>query len=120
MSYYLFLDDERPTPDIGGKIIVCKNYEQFVQCITDNGMPRRISFDHDLTIRSGTIEKTGLDCAKWLVQHCIDNDLDLPGVGVHSMNPAGSDNIKSVLRSYARFRSENKEKGKRNDHATTD
>lgn len=107
MSYYLWLDDERLAPDMSN-VIVCKNYEQFVDCINEHGLPSRMSFDHDLTIKSGTIEKTGLDCAKWLVEYCLKNDLDLPGCGVHSMNPAGAENIKSILKTYCKYRLEQK------------
>lgn len=47
------------------------------------------------------VEKTGYDCAKWLIDYCIDNDLELPKkVLVHSMNPTGAENIKSLFNTY--------------------
>lgn len=49
-------------------------------------------------------EKTGLDCAKWLVNLCMDNNLDLPDYIVHSMNPAGAKNIWEYLENYRKFR----------------
>ena len=45
-------------------------------------------------------EKTGYDCAKWLVEYCLNNDLDLPFCFVHSMNPVGKDNINHLLKNY--------------------
>jgi hypothetical protein len=52
----------------------------------------------------GFIEKTGYDCAKWLVEYCIEKDLDLPTYYIHSMNPAGGNNIKKFLDRYKKFR----------------
>ena len=71
-------------------------------------MPDVISFDHDLGDEHYTNnsninysefkEKTGYDCAKWLIDYCIDNDLDFPKViYIHSMNPYGSLNIESIF-----------------------
>jgi hypothetical protein len=45
-------------------------------------------------------EKTGLDCAKWLVDYCIDNQLDLPKYYVHSANPIGRQNIINYLENF--------------------
>jgi len=118
----LWLDDARnPFIDLEGKVPKVKdsilewvlNYEQFVQWIEKYGLPDIISFDHDLADehyeenkkyqewRSETYqEKTGMDCAKWLVDYCIDNDKELPEFYVHSANPVGADNIKGILNNY--------------------
>lgn len=48
-------------------------------------------------------DKTGYDCAKWLVDKCINERLRLPECFVHSMNPVGSQNIKNVLNDYGKF-----------------
>lgn len=46
-------------------------------------------------------EKTGYDCAKWFINYIIDIKLDLPKtILIHSMNPVGSANIKSLFDSY--------------------
>lgn len=46
-------------------------------------------------------EKTGYDCAKWLVDYCIDNKLTLPKhVYVHSMNPVGKKNIQMLFTNF--------------------
>lgn len=87
---------------------VVTNYDEFVNYITNNEIPEVISFDHDLGDEhytnnpnidySSFKEKTGYDCAKWLIEYCIDNNLDFPKViYVHSMNPHGSLNIESLF-----------------------
>ena len=38
-------------------------------------------------------EKTGYDCAKWLVDFCVDRGVQFPKYTVHSMNPVGSQRI---------------------------
>jgi len=86
---------------------IVRNYEQFINRILEYGLPEMISFDHDLAdkhyLESDSeefIEKTGYDCAKWLVEHCMDNDLDLPEFYCHSMNPVGKENIESLLKNF--------------------
>ncbi len=50
------------------------------------------------------IEKTGYHCAKWLIDYCIDNKKELPHeIIVHSMNPYGSRNIKSLFDTYIKI-----------------
>lgn len=104
---------------------VVRNYPEFVEHIGRMGLPALISFDHDLAdghyhsnTQDGVINyngdsfqedcnKTGWHCAKWLVDYCLDNNLKLPDFIVHSMNPVGSENIKSLLENFKRF--QNKE-----------
>lgn len=59
--------------------------------------PTMVCFDHDLGKK-----KTGLDCAKLLVDTCMYYNLPLPKFECHSTNPAGRDNIMSYLNSYLR------------------
>ena len=133
MKTYIFLDDFRNPGDcvnyMGFRIqdtaiytrenwVVVRNYEEFVNYITENGLPYYISFDHDLAdehydpsmyyvkyndVAKSFKEKTGMDCAKWLVDYCLDNDLKLPKYVVHSMNPVGTENILSLLKSFEEF-----------------
>lgn len=86
---------------------IVRNYEQFVSRILEKGLPDMISFDHDLAeihyLQSGSgeyTEKTGYDCAKWLVEYCMDHHLDLPEFYCHSMNPVGKENIESLLKNF--------------------
>ncbi|MCQ9636967.1 hypothetical protein MP478_10385 [Chryseobacterium sp. WG14] len=86
---------------------IVRNYEQFVNRILEKGLPEMISFDHDLAdenyLKTGSseyAEKTGYECAKWLIEFCMDNSLDLPKFYCHSMNPVGKDNIMSLLKNF--------------------
>ena len=129
MSYYLFLDDERfpnqvtwiQLPQVEYWVIV-RNYDEFVKVISERGLPKHISFDHDLgesayseyrramfvdndrVFKYNNIkEKTGYHAAKWLIDYCIDNELKtFPTFTVHSMNPIGKTNIVSLISSYLR------------------
>lgn len=97
---------------------VVRSHGQFVKFIEDNGMPDVISFDHDLAdveeLRedlpfeewfdlSGNREYTGMDCAKWLVERCMDTGERLPAYLVHSVNPAGRANIEGLLSGFERY-----------------
>ena len=103
MKIKIYLDDDRiyrnPEDDTWTRVY---NYNEFVNQIKENGLPKIISFDHDLSE-----EKTGKDCANFLVDYCIDNDLDLPEYKVHSANPVGKENILGLLDNYKKFRNGN-------------
>lgn len=90
----LYLDDIRNPKTEDWKIV--RKYEDFIDDITENGLPDEISFDHDL----GEQNKTGYDCAKWLCEYCWGNGLPLPSWNVHSANPVGRDNIMAILKSF--------------------
>src|ERR1035437_4381644 len=119
---YLFLDDYREPSDCAKYMYrkgvdcriyhenwsIVRSYLEFVKWIETNGLPDFISFDHDLAdveelkeelpkeqwFNSETNkEYTGMDCAKWLVNYCLDNGKSLPNYAVHSSNPAGVKNI---------------------------
>ena len=82
---------------------VVRSYTDFTDWISQNGLPDLISFDHDLgdvNSMDGSPEKTGYDCAKWLVNYCLDFDKSLPVCVVHSANPVGADNIRSLFLSF--------------------
>ena len=96
-----------------------RNYTEFCDYIQSNGLPEFISFDHDLsdehyndlfsdknwikddndiTLKYDEYsEKTGYECAKWLVDWCLENEKQLPNFIVHSANPVGKKNIESYL-----------------------
>lgn len=118
--YKLYLDDIRvptntyPTTNNSEWAIV-RNYDEFIKTIGNDGLPFLISFDHDLGDEhyvhgfAGKApeydkysEKTGMECAKWLVEYCMDNNLSLPQFNVHSANPIGAENIRSYLESFER------------------
>ena len=130
MSYNLFLDDVRNPQDcfeytrqgvyLMKDWVVVRNYDEFVLTIKQRGIPTVASFDHDLAdehyrpsmydsdkhytnyYTDGTFkEKTGYHCAKWMLDHCVENDLEIPKLSyIHSMNPVGTENIKSLFYTY--------------------
>lgn len=108
--------------------VIVRNFDEFVKTIWRRGMPDIISFDHDLAeehyiyfaiLSSGGKKqateneykkiyqklqnKTGYDCARWLVKFCANSRQDLPICLVHSKNIVGSEYIDDVLssRSYS-------------------
>jgi hypothetical protein len=119
----LFLDDIRQPRDACYLVTnpriywdegwdVVKNYKEFCNWIKHNGLPKIVSFDHDLadihyevdfsdwndmTADQLGVEETGLDCAKWLVEYCLDSGFSLPEYYVHSANPVGKKNIQMYL-----------------------
>lgn len=88
----LYLDDLRPTPENFQRVY---DYDEFVHFIAENGVPDSISFDHDLG--EG---KTGFDCAKFLVEYCLDHDIKKINFQVHSQNPVGKENIEYLLNNF--------------------
>jgi len=116
---YLYLDDVR-TPTEGEWELV-KNYEEFVSHIRLHGLENYevISLDHDLGESAmqeyytntkpnylldynNITEKTGMDCAKFLVAESMTKGIPLPAIYVHSANPIGSANIIGYINNYFR------------------
>ena len=106
--YNLFLDDNRdPNKFLNDTKtwVIARNYNQFVNMITKQGLPDLISFDHDLCdVDQGKVEdfkeKTGYDCAKWLIEYCMKTNQSLPKWQIHTFNPAGMINIYDILSTY--------------------
>jgi len=95
----LYLDDLRSTPENFERVY---DYDEFVNFINKNGVPEFISFDHDLG--EG---KTGFDCAKFLVEFCLDNGVLEINFQVHSQNPVGKENIEKLLDNFNRLKNQN-------------
>lgn len=134
-SYCLFLDDERSIKNVTwvtlppGPWDIVRSYDEFVKVIKENGIPKFISFDHDLGVSPATTQsdidlyntiihrslqgneidyklipaKTGYHCAQWLVQYCMDAKFPIPPYTVHSMNPIGAENIRSLMENAIAF-----------------
>lgn len=95
------------------EIVWLKSFSEFTNYIENKGMPDAICFDHDLgdeIMGFPEDEMTGYDCAKWLVDKCLDENIDIPLYNIQSSNPAGADNIKALLNNYHKFYEANKEK----------
>lgn len=105
--YNLFLDDIRNPEDVTWvalprcEWVVVRSFVEFVDVVTQRGVPAFITFDHDLADahygNMPSAEKTGYNCAKWLVEFCMDNRTKIPEFAVHSMNPVGAENIRQFL-----------------------
>ncbi len=125
-GYNLFLDDERQPeslevllpPQLYNLAIdlnwtIVRNYDEFVEMVNMRGLPNIMSLDHDLGHCKNDIEydfeeKTGMDCVKYLVNYCMDNDLEVPLYMIHSMNEVGAANMNFYLSNYKAFRRGNK------------
>ena len=114
---WLYLDDVRTPKDDRWKVV--RSYDELVAHIKMNGLENYevISLDHDLgdtamneyynnvhpnyTLDYNNItEKTGLDCAKFLVAESMNTKIPLPQIYVHSANPIGSANIMGYVNNY--------------------
>jgi hypothetical protein len=132
MKKRIYLDDVR-TP-VDQDWVVVRSYDEFIAAVKDIGLSNIdvISLDHDLgdsamqeyhnnvspnyTLDYSNItEKTGLDCAKWLIEHWFElnasedyeirqmrftKTIDFPEVYVHSANPIGSANIMGYVNNF--------------------
>lgn len=106
INYTMYLDDLR-TP-IEAFDIVVRSYQEATEYIIKNGVPKFISFDHDLGINEKEeLLPSGYDLAKWLVNADAECIITLPcnfTYKVHSQNPVGKKNIEALLESYLRFK----------------
>ncbi len=115
---WLYLDDVRTPNSENWKVV--RNYDEFVSHIMLNGLENYevISLDHDLgeesmyeyytnvknnfTLNYDNIvnEKTGMDCAKYLVAKSMEKGIPLPQIYIHSANPIGSANMMGYVNNY--------------------
>ena len=134
MEYRIYLDDVRTPVDTENWVVV-RSYDEFVNKVQEIGLEsvKMISLDHDLgdtamneyfnnvspnyNLDYNNIkEKTGYDCAKWLVNHFYDMNPDwvllgrlqkktigmkFPIVYTHSANPIGSANIMGYINNFS-------------------
>jgi hypothetical protein len=113
----LYLDDVRTPKDADWEVV--RSYDEFVAHIRLYGLENYelMSLDHDLgdtamkeyynnvhpnyTLDYSNIkEKTGMDCAKFLVAESMTKGIPLPAIYVHSANPIGSANIMGYINNY--------------------
>jgi len=138
MSYNLFLDDKRNPSDIWNhqkspeyavyNWIVVKDFPSFTDTIQDNGIPLRISFDHNLSdehiMESSTKKipynsykhKTGYDCALWLIEYCLDFNIILPKYKVHAEKGLGKKNIENLLDNFDKYQKSKTTKSSNKKH----
>ena len=122
MKQYIYLDDVRtPTQGVGEDNqpwVIVRSYDEFVEKVNEIGLEniQAISLDHDLGDSAmkewhnnvyhnykldydNITEKTGYDCAKWLVEQWMD-DKPVVTVMTHSANAIGSANIMGYINNY--------------------
>lgn len=121
----LFLDDWRIPRDCAAYMYhradcrifheswdIVRSYGQFARWIESNGVPDLVAFDYDLADVAELkaelpIEEwfsmeedrvyTGLDCALFLLEYCAERRLPFPKYVIHSANPDGAAEIKTLL-----------------------
>lgn len=76
--------------------------DDFLEYIDKNGLPDAICFDHDLAEDSYD-ERTGYDCAKYVVDYYMKHDLDIPAYNIQSSNPVGKENIRHLMDNYHKY-----------------
>lgn len=118
-EYSLFLDDERKPKMVDWiqlplvEWYIVKDVQSFIRVISHLGLPKYISFDHDLNEEhysryerakvegkfdyNGLTTKTGYEAAKWLVRYCEIFKKPMPQYFIHTKNKFGAANIKAVL-----------------------
>jgi len=98
--------------------IIVRNYDEFITKVNEIGLENieLISLDHDLGDSAmkewhtnvyrnykldynNITEKTGYDCAKWLVEQWLDGK-PVVDVYTHSANAIGSANIMGLINNY--------------------
>ena len=117
MKKRIYLDDVR-TPIEKDNWVIVRSYDEFVEKINEIGLENidMISLDHDLGDTAmaewhknvyknyelnydNITEKTGMDCAKWLVEQWMDGK-SVVDVVVHSANAIGSGNMMGYINNY--------------------
>lgn len=124
-KYNLFLDDVRQPSSAWMNYfrqvsydlyewVVVRNYSEFCQTIDTLGIPDFVSYDHDLAEShydhsmfesieayekqiSGSQEKTGLECAQYLLEKLSMKEKEHPRYVVHSQNPVGRQRIQNCI-----------------------
>lgn len=128
----LWLDDYRnPTEDDWlafspihdyDHVIWVKNYNEATEWVNKNGLPYAMCLDHDLGFNkqleyrgmgkskkesrrlSREYEKTGYDFAKFIIDYCIDRNLDLPYYNFQSANPIGKKNMEELFKNFNKYK----------------
>lgn len=120
--FRVFIDDIRDPDWVTwvalppGSWMIVRSYTEFTSLIEKAGIPSFVAFDHDLGAEhydpavkeSEYTEKTGRDCASWLIDRCLDLDVTIPEYVVHSQNPVGRENIIFLMESAIAFQAENR------------
>ena len=91
---------ERFSPIQNPDIIWVRSYSDFINYIEQHGLPDAICFDHDLGDIHSDHEYTGYDCAKYVVEYCMDHNKIFPKYNIQSDNGPGRDNIYHYIENF--------------------
>ena len=96
----LWLDDIRHVPEDTSTEHYewVKDFYEFQMWILENGMPDVLDLDHDL----GEYH-SGYDCLKFCIGIAVGNNLSVPELRVHSMNPVGRDNMMKYYENFVKM-----------------
>ena len=89
-----------------GQVVWVKSYHEFTSWIELNGLPTKIAFDHDLGFEpdSEVIAKSGYDACHWLLNYCMDNDIELTTQFVYQTdNIVGKENMIRLIKRFKKF-----------------
>jgi len=107
MTWKLFLDDERypANGEWDHTWTICRSLKEATQMCHLMGLPRYVSFDHDLSegISVDGFENSGMGFARWMIEQCLEGHLTWPENFewyVHSQNPVGAENINSLMENW--------------------
>lgn len=122
MSYHLFLDDTRRPdevnwvfmPDVHWTIV--RRAADFVQTITERGIPETIAYDCDLCdehYQAYFIHKwrfplhykefkikCGIHCVEWMIEYCRKLGKRHPHAIVHSTNKYARPHMEALIKRY--------------------
>ena len=84
------------------EVVWAQTVDEFMDFINQHGLPDGICFDHDLGEDSYD-ERTGYDCAKRVVDYCLQHNCDIPAYAIQSSNPVGKDNICHLMDNYHNY-----------------
>lgn len=59
--------------------VVANTYEKLIELIAAYGVPDRLSVQYDFS----DPEKNGLDCLKFVIEHCATYDIPFPKIYIH-------------------------------------
>lgn len=98
-DWSMFIDDERvPGKDVSESVVIVRSSQEAIDfCTAVKSLPKNIMFDHDL---GG--DDTSMRFIRWMMDQLLE---DPPlfklredfTFSVHSQNPIGSENIKSLM-----------------------
>ena len=97
----IYVDDKRTPIDKDWTIV--RSYHDFIFLVNQSfDLIKMVSLDYHLNDKN-TPEKTGLDCAKYLIDYCKKNHKNPPRVFAHDRDVIGSQEIVQLVNNHLFF-----------------